>query len=93
MRRARKHWLGVVTISQSVSEFLRSPHGQTILSNSAVRLLLRRAPAGIEDVVHTFDLTEVDRATLLARGRGRGCCSSGGSGSMCRWRPVRRSIP
>jgi hypothetical protein len=72
VRRARKHWLGVVTISQSVSEFLRSPHGQTILSNSAVRLLLRQAPAGIEDVVHTFDLTEVDRATLLAAGKGEG---------------------
>ena len=46
VRRARKHWLGVVTISQSVSEFLRSPHGQTILSNSAVRLLLRQGPGG-----------------------------------------------
>jgi conjugal transfer ATP-binding protein TraC len=72
VRRARKHWLGVVTISQSVSEFLRSPHGQTILGNSAVRLLLRQAPAGIEDVVQTFDLTEVDRATLLAAGKGEG---------------------
>jgi hypothetical protein len=72
VRRARKHWLGVVTISQSVSEFLRSPHGQTILANSAVRLLLRQAPAGIEDVVHTFDLTDVDRATLLAAGKGEG---------------------
>jgi type IV secretory pathway VirB4 component len=72
VRRARKHWLGVVTISQSVSEFLRSPHGQTILSNSAVRLLLRQAPAGIDDVVSTFDLTEVDRATLLAAGKGEG---------------------
>jgi type IV secretory pathway VirB4 component len=72
VRRARKHWLGVVTISQSVSEFLRSPHGQTILSNSAVRLLLRQAPAGIDDVVRTFDLTDVDRATLLAAGKGEG---------------------
>ena len=90
VRRARKHWLGVVTISQSVSEFLRSPHGQTILSNSAVRLLLRQAPAGIDDVVRTFDLTDVDRATLLA-GRARGCCSCAGSGSTCRLRPARRS--
>ncbi len=39
-RRARKHFLGLVTITQDVEDFLGSPYGRAVISNAAIKLLL-----------------------------------------------------
>ena len=37
VKRARKYYLGVTTITQDVNDFLSSPYGQAIVNNSALR--------------------------------------------------------
>jgi type IV secretory pathway VirB4 component len=39
-RRARKYYLGLVTITQDVQDFLGSEWGQTVLAQSAIKLLM-----------------------------------------------------
>ena len=39
-RRARKYYLGLVTITQDVADFVRSEHGRAVLVNAAMKLLL-----------------------------------------------------
>src|SRR5262249_41868892 len=38
-RRARKYYLGLVTITQDVADFLSSPHGRAVLVNAAMKVL------------------------------------------------------
>ena len=45
-RRARKYYLGLVTITQDAADFLRSDHGRAVLVNAAMKLLLE---AGRDD--------------------------------------------
>jgi len=44
VKRARKYYLGVTTITQDVNDFLTSQYGKAILNNSALRLLLKQSP-------------------------------------------------
>src|SRR3989344_194025 len=41
VKRARKYYLGVSTITQDVEDFLRSPYGRPIITNSTLQLLLK----------------------------------------------------
>ncbi len=41
-RRARKHYLGLVTLSQQLEDFTECEHGQTVLQNAAMVLLLKQ---------------------------------------------------
>ena len=41
-RRARKYYLGLVTITQKVADLADSEHGETILTNAAMKLLLKQ---------------------------------------------------
>ncbi|MEK9152707.1 MAG: DUF87 domain-containing protein, partial [Patescibacteria group bacterium] len=45
VKRCRKYYLGVTTITQDVNDFLRSPYGQAIVTNSAMQMLLKQSPA------------------------------------------------
>ncbi|MCG2690745.1 ATP-binding protein, partial [Candidatus Parcubacteria bacterium] len=58
VKRCRKYYLGVTTITQDVNDFLTSPYGQAIVTNSALQLLLKQSPASIGLVQKTFVLTE-----------------------------------
>lgn len=77
VKRARKYYLGVTTITQDVNDFLRSPYGQAIVTNSALQLLLRQSPAAIDMVAKTFLLTEGERYLLLESGVGEGIFFAG----------------
>ena len=70
VKRARKYYLGVSTITQDVEDFLRSPYGRPIVTNSSLQLLLKQAPATIDIVAKAFDLTDAEK-NFLARRRGR----------------------
>ena len=71
-RRARKYWLGLLTISQGIGDFLATDAGRTVLANAATKLLLKQDPAGIDAVVETFRLTHDERQFLLAAAKGEG---------------------
>lgn len=77
VKRSRKYYLGVTTITQDVSDFLRSPYGQAIVNNSALTLLMKQSPAAIEIVSKTFLLTQQERYLLLEAGVGEGIFFAG----------------
>ncbi len=70
VKRARKYYLGVTTITQEVEDFLHSEYGRPIITNSSLQLLLKQAPgpSGIDIVAKTFDLTDAEKSLLLEAG-------------------------
>ncbi|MFA4831712.1 MAG: DUF87 domain-containing protein [Patescibacteria group bacterium] len=77
VKRCRKYYLGVTTITQDVSDFLNSPYGKAIVTNSALQLLMRTSPAAIEIVKKTFMLTESEKYLLLESAVGYGIFFAG----------------
>lgn len=77
VKRSRKYYLGVTTITQDVNDFLLSPYGQAIINNSALQLLMKQAPAAIDIVSKTFLLTQQERYLLLEAGTGEGIFFAG----------------
>ncbi len=77
VKRARKYYLGVTTITQDVNDFLRSPYGQAIVNNSALQLLMKQSPAGIDIIAKTFLLTQSERYLLLESDVGEGIFFAG----------------
>jgi type IV secretory pathway VirB4 component len=77
VKRARKYYLGVSTITQDVEDFLRSPYGRPIITNSSLQLLLKQAPATIDIVVKAFNLTEAEKFLLLSAEVGGGLFFAG----------------
>ena len=77
VKRCRKYYLGITTITQDVNDFLRSQYGQSIVTNSALNLLLRQSPASIELVQKIFMLTEGEKYLLLESGVGEGIFFAG----------------
>lgn len=77
VKRCRKYYLGVTTITQDVNDFLRSPYGRSIVTNSALQLLLKQSPASVDLVAKTFMLTEGEKYLLLECGVGEGIFFAG----------------
>ncbi len=65
VKRCRKYYLGVTTITQDVNDFLASTYGQAIVTNSALQILLRQSPAAIDQIAKVFNLTQGERYLLL----------------------------
>ncbi len=77
VKRCRKYYLGVTTITQDVNDFLVSPYGQAIVTNSSLQLLLKQSSASINLVQKTFVLTEGEKMLLLQCGVGEGIFFAG----------------
>ncbi|MFA6526160.1 MAG: ATP-binding protein [Candidatus Buchananbacteria bacterium] len=77
VKRCRKYYLGVTTITQDVNDFLTSPYGQAIVNNSAIQILLKQSPAAIDLIQKTFLLTEGEKYLLLECGVGEGIFFAG----------------
>jgi len=77
VKRARKYWLGVTTITQDVQDFMKSEYGKPILTNSSLALLMKQSPATIEVVKKTFNLTEEEKMSLLESPVGEGIFFAG----------------
>ena len=76
-KRARKYWLGLTTITQDIPDFMNSPYGKPIVTNSSLQLLMKQSPASIEVVAKTFNLTEQERYMLLECNVGEGIFFAG----------------
>ncbi|MBN2197757.1 ATP-binding protein [Candidatus Wolfebacteria bacterium] len=76
-KRCRKYFLGLTTITQNVEDFLESPYGRPIITNSALQLLLKQAPANIDVVAKTFNLSEAEKQLLLEANVGEGVFFAG----------------
>jgi len=77
VKRARKYYLGVTTITQDVEDFVKSEFGKPIITNSSMQLLLKQAPSAIEPLAKVFNLTEGERYLLLNSGVGQGLFFAG----------------
>lgn len=76
-KRARKYYLGVTTITQDVADFMGSPYGKPIVTNSSLQLLLKQSPAAIDMIAETFFLTEGEKYLLLESEVGEGIFFAG----------------
>jgi len=77
VKRARKYWLGVTTITQDVDDFMRSEYGRPIITNSSLQLLMKQSPASIETVQKAFALTSEEKTLLLETSVGEGIFFAG----------------
>ncbi len=77
VKRARKYYLGITTITQDVEDFLLSPYGRPIITNSTIQLLLKQAPAMMDTLAKTFNLSEGERGLLVEAGIGQGLFFAG----------------
>jgi type IV secretory pathway VirB4 component len=76
-KRARKYFLGLTTISQDIPDFMTSPFGKPIVTNSSLQLLLKQSTASIELVKSTFNLTEAEKFFLMESRVGHGLFFAG----------------
>ncbi|MGB8815884.1 MAG: DUF87 domain-containing protein [Minisyncoccia bacterium] len=71
-KRGRKYFLGLATITQDVDDFLRSPYGQPIVTNSSIQILLKQSPTAVDNLQKIFNLTDEEKFLLLESDVGEG---------------------
>ena len=76
-KRGRKYFLGITTITQDVGDFLKSPYGVPVITNSSIQILLKQSPATIDIVQRTFNLTDEEKYLLLESSVGEGIFFAG----------------
>lgn len=76
-KRGRKYFLGIATITQDVGDFLRSPYGLPIITNSSIQVLLKQSPSSVDLVQRTFNLTDEEKYLLLESEVGEGIFFAG----------------
>lgn len=77
VKRARKYYLGITTITQDVEDFVESEFGKPIITNSSMQLLLKQSTSAIDRLTEIFNLTEGERYLLLNAGVGQGLFFAG----------------
>ena len=76
-KRGRKYYLGLCTITQDVGDFMRSPYGVPIVTNSSLQMLLKQSPSSIDLLQKTFNLTDEEKFRLLESNVGEGIFFAG----------------
>jgi type IV secretory pathway VirB4 component len=76
-KRGRKYFLGLTTITQDVKDFLESPYGVPIITNSSMQVLFKQSTASIDLVQKTFNLTDEEKYLLLESNTGEGIFFAG----------------
>lgn len=77
IKRGRKYNLAVTNITQDVEDFLNSPMGRPIITNSALVLLMKQSPVTIDICEKVFSLTSKEKQFLLQAERGQGLIIAG----------------
>lgn len=77
VKRGRKYWLGVTTITQDVGDFMKSDYGKAIITNSSLQFLMKQSTADIDYVQKVFNLTEQEKYLLIEAAVGEGLFFAG----------------
>ena len=77
VKRARKYYLGVTTITQDVDDFVESPFGKPIITNSTLQLLMKQSPATVDSLQKLFYMTDGEKYLLLNSDVGQGVLFAG----------------
>jgi len=76
-KRARKYWLWITTISQDIEDFVRSPYGKPIVSNSSIQILLKQSTTSIKSLNQLLWLSESEQQKLISCGVWEGLIFAG----------------
>jgi type IV secretory pathway VirB4 component len=76
-KRGRKYYLGLATITQDVDDFMKSPYGVPIITNSSIQILLKQSPTSIDRLQQVFSLTDEEKYLLLESDVGEGIFFAG----------------
>ncbi len=76
-KRGRKYFLGLATITQDVDDFMKSPYGVPIITNSSIQILLKQSPTSIDKLQQVFNLTDEEKYLLLESDVGEGIFFAG----------------
>lgn len=76
-KRCRKYYLGLTTITQDIKDFMESPYGLPIITNSSMQILFKQSTASIDIVQKTFNLTDEEKFLLLESNVGEGIFFAG----------------
>jgi conjugal transfer ATP-binding protein TraC len=77
VKRARKYFLGLTTVTQDVEDFLAQDIGKAIITNSSMEVLLKQSPAAIDKIGEVFYLSQGEKQLLLAANVGEGIFFAG----------------
>ncbi len=77
VKRARKYFLGITTITQDVDDFVNSPYGKPIITNSALQILLKQSASAVDNLQKLFYLTDGEKEVLLSSAVGQGIFFAG----------------
>jgi len=72
IKRGRKYNLAITNITQDVEDFLNSPYGRPIITNSAIVFLMKQSQASIDLCGQVFALSDGEKQFLLQSERGQG---------------------
>ncbi len=64
-KRGRKYYVGLTTITQDIPDFMGTPQGKSIVTNSSMQILMKQSPAAIEVIKDAFNLTDAEKYYLL----------------------------
>ncbi len=76
-KRGRKYFLGLATITQDAADFMNSPYGVPIITNSSIQILLKQSSTTIDILQRTFNLTDEEKYLLLESNVGEGIFFAG----------------
>lgn len=79
VKRARKYYLGITTITQDVEDFLNTDYGKSIVTNASIQLLMKQSTASIPVLAETFYLSQGERQLLVTADVGEGVFFAGQS--------------
>jgi len=77
VKRGRKYWLGVTTITQDVADFMKSEYGKAIITNSSLQFLMKQSTADIDSIQKVFNLTDQEKYLLIEAAVGEGLFFAG----------------
>jgi conjugal transfer ATP-binding protein TraC len=76
-KRGRKYFLGLATITQDVDDFMKSPYGMPIVTNSSIQILLKQSTSSMDRLQQVFNLTDEEKYLLLESDVGEGIFFAG----------------
>lgn len=77
VKRARKYYLGITTITQDVEDFLHNDFGKAIVTNASIQFLMKQSTASIPVLSETFYLSQGERQLLVTADIGEGIFFAG----------------
>lgn len=64
VKQARKHNVGVISVTQDVEDFLHNEYGKAIITNSETKILLKQSYAALSEIGTIYPMTDEEKQQL-----------------------------